>query len=231
MIRRVHIVAVLAAAVVLGVVAGVWTGFASPQLTLSTDHASFGIIAPGDTVTRKVELTNTGRRTLRITAVQTTCGCTAASVEDNELAPGESTAVLISMNGQRSPRHGTVGIISNDPRRPAATITVETAGSKSIELVPSMADFGVVEKSQLPATIGCRLFVNQPELYLGLESLDIVTPSPHVEVFDERTGVDTSAISVRILDTMPAGVFTDTIKIKRPAVPDVVELPMYIDVR
>ena len=82
-------------------------GFAQlmgPKLLVQPIEHDFGNITQGDKVTNVFILTNNGGDLLKILNVQTSCGCTAAKPEKDELAPGESTNLKVTFNS--AGRHG-----------------------------------------------------------------------------------------------------------------------------
>lgn len=63
------------------------------------NQVSFGTIyQTGEMVHKVITLRNAGSDSIRIKAVSTSCGCTAALVSDSVLAPGEQTEVKIQFN-------------------------------------------------------------------------------------------------------------------------------------
>ncbi len=101
-------------------------------LVLPTEH-EFGKITQGDKVTHVFVLTNNGGDLLVIENVQASCGCTAATPEKNELAPGESTNLEVVFNsaGRNGAQKKNITIKSNDPENPLVKLVITATVIKS----------------------------------------------------------------------------------------------------
>ena len=97
-----------------------------PKLVLQQTSYDFGDIKQGDKVSHTFVLTNGGGDALKISDVKASCGCTAAAPEKNELAPGESTNLLVTFNsaGRMGKQTKTVRIYSNDPENSEMVLTI-----------------------------------------------------------------------------------------------------------
>jgi len=90
--------------------------------------------------------------------VQASCGCTAASPEKSELAPGESTDLTVKFNstGRMGKQLKTVKIYTNDPESPEMTLTIngnivtseQTGGTPTIYFPETQHDFGKVSEGE-----------------------------------------------------------------------------------
>ncbi len=86
----------------------------------------FGEIWYGEVAQGELTLKNTGRSTLEITRVKTSCGCTAAKLKKDTLAPGEAVPLKLTYNKKRAGNVSqTVRIFSNDPAQPTKVIRVK----------------------------------------------------------------------------------------------------------
>lgn len=111
-------------------------GFAQlmgPKLLVQPTEHEFGTIIQGDKVTYVFVLTNNGGDLLTILNVQTSCGCTAAKPEKNELAPGESTNLEVTFNsaGRYGAQKKNITIESNDPENQLMKLTITGTVVKS----------------------------------------------------------------------------------------------------
>lgn len=68
------------------------------SVSLSPDTKALGMVVYGDVATTAFTLTNYTPLPLKITRVSTSCGCTKASVEKEELGAYESTTVNVSFD-------------------------------------------------------------------------------------------------------------------------------------
>ena len=73
---------------------------------------------------------NTGRKPLLINRVSTSCGCTLATIESENIQPGESTGLLVTFNPKlmkeeiKGKVSRTIFIKSNDPENPEVEIKI-----------------------------------------------------------------------------------------------------------
>lgn len=61
----------------------------------------FGSVPRGPLLSHYYRFTNTGSVPVHIGSVRVSCGCVAASVLQDELAPGQSTAIYATMDTRR----------------------------------------------------------------------------------------------------------------------------------
>lgn len=103
-----------------------------PKLIVQPSEFDFGVIEQGEVVSHTFILTNGGGELLKISKVTASCGCTAAKPEKQELAPGESTNLLVTFNSahRQGNQFKTVRVSSNDPENPEVTLSIRA----SIEL-------------------------------------------------------------------------------------------------
>src|SRR5438105_6806132 len=74
-----------------------------PRIRFDTKTQSFGSVPHGAVVTRSFAFHNDGETELVLTAVRTSCGCTAALPSKRRLAPGELAAVDVTFDTSRKP--------------------------------------------------------------------------------------------------------------------------------
>ncbi len=98
------------------------------QIELEATHLDLGDVPNGQIATRDVVVRNTGDGILVVDALSTSCGCTTATLEPMQIAPGESGMLHIEFD---SGAHGEeltgplvrqVFLNSNDPAQPEATV-------------------------------------------------------------------------------------------------------------
>jgi uncharacterized cupredoxin-like copper-binding protein len=151
-----------------------------PKLVLQQTSYDFGDIKQGEKVSHDFVLSNSGGDLLTISNVSASCGCTAATPEKNELAPGESTNLTVSFNssGRRGKQNKTIRIFSNDPQNPEMVLTItgvvvlpgeSTGNSPTIYFPETQHDFGKVnEGDKVNYTFR---FVNKGETALQIKDI------------------------------------------------------------
>lgn len=147
----------------------VFAQLVQPKLVIQQNSFDFGAIKQGETVSHTFVLTNSGGDLLKINNVQASCGCTAASPEKSELAPGESTNLTVKFNstGRMGNQVKTVKIFTNDPQSPEMKITIsgnvvtgeQSEGVPTIYFPEVQHDFGqVIEGEKVKYTFS---FINK----------------------------------------------------------------------
>ena len=128
-----------------------------PKLILQQANFDFGDIKQGDKVSHTFVISNGGGDLLKISDVKASCGCTAAAPERKELAPGESTNIVVTFNsaGRMGKQSKTIRIYSNDPENSEMVLSFTgnvvsasetSAGTPTIYFTETQHDFGKVNE-------------------------------------------------------------------------------------
>lgn len=107
-----------------------WTGEQmknAPHILVDSTTFDFGRCFIGDVINHEFILKNTGKSTLIIHKVKTSCGCTTSNLEKDSLAPGESTKIKARFNtyGKRGGQEKEIFVITNDPKQPKTTLKIK----------------------------------------------------------------------------------------------------------
>lgn len=118
------------------------SGLVTPQGSLANQEGmnakylwNFGLVNEGDVVAHDFVFKNESGKRLKITGVNTTCGCTGSKIDKAELAPGESAALSVKFNS-KGYKNGAVTqrvyVNTDDPDKPVVqyTIKAEITNSK-----------------------------------------------------------------------------------------------------
>jgi hypothetical protein len=133
----------------------------------------FGKVKQGDVMTQEFVFKNEGDTTLVVERVETTCGCTAALVSTDKIAPGKEGKVKVSLDtrGYAGRLTRYIYLISNDadnPRRElSVTAEIEVPPMPKIELDKYNIDLGLSLEGEAPSA---RVVIrNVGELELSVE--------------------------------------------------------------
>jgi hypothetical protein len=94
-----------------------------PEIKFEEEVFDFGRVAEGELVDHTYIFENTGDAPLVLTAVETTCGCTAAKTWPKEpIAPGEKGRIDIQFNSDKriGTQNKSITVVANT--RPAKTV-------------------------------------------------------------------------------------------------------------
>lgn len=96
------------------------------KIFLPESNHDFGKVKEGSVVHYTFELKNTGTLPLVIKDIKTSCGCTAAVVNEKNIEPGKTGSIKVDLD--TSKREGrmnrTVTIVSNDTNEPNKIISI-----------------------------------------------------------------------------------------------------------
>jgi hypothetical protein len=99
----------------------------SPQLYFQEMKHDFGKVPQGPQLQYNFKFKNTGAQPLIIDHVQTSCGCTGATIGDKkEYASNESGEISVTFNtqGREGKQEKTIIVYSNDVSNPTKTVAI-----------------------------------------------------------------------------------------------------------
>lgn len=110
----------------------------APAIKFDRTHHDFGRITPDRKVAVKYRVSNTGNAYLNITQVRPSCGCTYTMLGKWSLAPGEATEIeaMFDPKGLKGGVRKSIEVVSNDPKTPAVSLTLEAEVVQ--EIMPSV---------------------------------------------------------------------------------------------
>ena len=98
-----------------------------PKIYFKETEHNFGKVPQGPSLQYNFKFTNKGNETLKIERVQTSCGCTGATVgEKTEYEKNESGEIKVEFNtqGRQGTQEKTIIVFSNDPNDPQLALKI-----------------------------------------------------------------------------------------------------------
>ncbi len=98
-----------------------------PSIALDKVEDDFGDVHAGMQVEKRFVVSNKGNAPLVIEYIRTSCGCTTAVAQSEQIPPGEKTDILVSYDTtglSAGKKTQAVLINSNDPKQPVARIRI-----------------------------------------------------------------------------------------------------------
>ena len=138
---------------------------AVPRLHLASDEWNFGTKWAGEPCKTEIEIANLGNAPLKITRIRSTCGCTGAVANRDEIPPGESDRLVITYNTKKKKEDvsQTLTLETNDPERPRAEIKVIGIVKQVVDVLPTeRITFGPIDRATA-ATSSVELKCNMEE--------------------------------------------------------------------
>jgi len=105
----------------------------NPQIVIEPKNFDLGAINYGSVAEHKFQLKNSGASELDIRRIATSCGCTTAKVDKNNLASGEETTLTVIYDTgamgdsphAKGQQERIIYVQSNDPVSPQTEITIQ----------------------------------------------------------------------------------------------------------
>jgi len=151
---------------------------------------------------------NTGDKPVRFKSVRTSCGCTAAQTQKEEVPAGEKGEITATFNiGERTGTQvKTVTVETDDPEHVTTLLTLKAVIPQQLEITPTFVFWGQGEAPK-PKTIVVRAAKDFP-----VKHLKITSSSPDFQAKVEETGDGQFKIDVQPQETTRSIASTLTIQ-------------------
>jgi len=183
---------ILLAAVVIGSLWFLAGAYVIPSFTAPSPPAirfqqagdDLGVVDPHSEIVVERQVWNVGRRPLEVSRIETSCGCSSATLSRNPIGPGERAILRIVIRPKpgRGPKMVKVDLCSNDPKTPVASLILGYRNRAEIHAEPDFLDFGPVAQSELPRSRKLRWVMPAQGGFSATDpaSWDVVTDHPKV---------------------------------------------------
>ena len=151
---------------------------------------------------------NTGSKPVHFKSVRTSCGCTAAQSQKEEVPPGEKGEITATFNiGERTGTQvKTVTVETDDPEHVTTVLTLKAVIPQQLEITPTFVFWGQGEAPK-PKTIVVRAAKDFP-----VKHLKVTSSSPDFQTKVEETGYGQFKIDIEPKDTSKQVASTLTIQ-------------------
>ena len=151
---------------------------------------------------------NAGSKPVRFKSVRTSCGCTAAQTQKEEVPPGEKGEITATFNiGERTGTQvKTVTVETDDPANVTTVLTLKAVIPTQLEITPTFVFWGQGEAPK-PKTIVVRAAKDFP-----VKHLKVTSSSPDFQARVEETGDGQFKIDVQPQETTRSMASTLTIQ-------------------
>lgn len=98
----------------------------APVAYFNKTSIEFGDIIQGEKADCDFTLENNGKTALIIRKTKASCGCTAVTMGENTIAPGQKTVIRATFNsaGKSGRQYKSITVITNDPKTPETHLTI-----------------------------------------------------------------------------------------------------------
>jgi len=123
---------------------------AAPRLEVAEPVHDFGTVEQGAHVDHSFRIRNVGDQALRLDHVKSTCGCTIGSLPGQDVAPGATAFVTVSLDTARlaGQTTKTVTVYTNDPDVPVQPLALTGTVRSDLVLSPTPLYVGHVRAGE-----------------------------------------------------------------------------------
>lgn len=145
-----------------------------PKVSLDEEAFDFGMQDVGKKGHHSFKVTNIGTAPLILEPGTSSCRCTVSEIQKKELAPDESTDVVVSWKPHLNDTafQQTVTVNTNDPRQSEIQFTVKGQITQAVYAEPNEIAFGHLADSQ-ERTAEVRILCNLPGKPLKVSDLQL----------------------------------------------------------
>jgi len=193
-----------------------------PRAVFKATTHDFGKVKQGDVVSHEFVFKNEGDATLVVDRVETTCGCTAALVSEQKIAPGKEGKIKTTFDtrGYSGRMTRYVYLVSNDAegerRELSLTVDIEVPPSAKIDIDKYNIDMGLCLEGETPSAIIVIKSTGERELKVEMAHENVKFLSggrPLASPFFLPSG-ESREVELRFPPQARAGVLRDYILIK-----------------
>lgn len=190
----------------------------APRIEVVEPHYNFGKMERGHEKSHEFLIRNIGDAPLKIRVGQTSCKCTLSEINNDAIAPGESTHVKLawSAKSDRGPFRQTATIHTNDPRQPDVELQIdgEIVDASGIEPPDFSFDKLAVGESKsaqvhVMAMLQDELTINGAELEgdENRDKFDIKVEPLEPDQLPDESAKDGARVTVTVKPGLPIGRF------------------------
>jgi hypothetical protein len=120
------------------------TPSAAPSIDFDARNHDFGLVNEGDSIRHVFEVRNKGTAPLVMSGVNTSCGCTTASLGVTTIPAGGRgpLEVVMDTHGEHGEGRRSILVSSNDPHQPTSTLEIQYDVERLLRLDRSFVQLG-----------------------------------------------------------------------------------------
>ena len=192
-----------------------------------------GSVPRGTTLTHQFKLNNPTNAPLHVANLRTSCGCATAAIGKEEIQPGESTIILVTIDTRKysGPRKFTIHVLIDRPFVEEVRLMLDAISRDDVMLTPGQLAFGRVKRGTAPksaVSIEYQGAANWKITDIENENGYLL---PQVEEVSRLTGHVVYQLSVKLRDDLPVGAWHADVWLKTndPSTPRI-RVPLVVEV-
>jgi len=193
----------------------------------------FGSVPRGPTLTHPFRLVNKTNQNVHIASVRVSCGCTSAQALQQDLAPGQETAILVQMDTRRfqHTKSVTIFVQFDQPRWEEVRLWVQANSRDDVTVIPESLALGTVKRGSAPAAAVNITFLGDGNWQILGARSDSNYVQPAVKETRRAAGEVSYQLTASLRPDTPAGKwYTDVwLQTNNPTTPRV-RVPLTVEV-
>lgn len=123
---------------------------AVPRAVVDEPDFNFGPQHNNQSIDHTFVVRNEGDRTLEITNIRSSCGCTVGNITARSIEPGETSEITASYNlrGRQGRQRSTLTLETNDPNQRSLRLTMSGEAIRELQVRPQNVIFGQLMAGQ-----------------------------------------------------------------------------------
>lgn len=203
------------------------------QQLLDSVSKDFGSVPRGTILTHQFKLANATNQPLHVASIRTSCTCISANLAKHDLAPGESTALVVSVDTNKfiGTKTFTVYLTVDRPVLRELQVTVTASSRDDVTLTPGQLNFGRIRHgTSAKASVVVEYFGSAAWQITAVEN-DNGYLLPELRKLERSGGPVAYQLEVRLRDDIPVGCWHSDIYLKTndPNVPRI-RVPLLVEV-
>ncbi|MCS6976858.1 MAG: DUF1573 domain-containing protein [Gemmatales bacterium] len=203
------------------------------QQLLDSVSKDFGSVPRGTLLTHQFKLANSSNQPLHVASIRTSCTCISANLAKHDLAPGESTVLVVSVDTSKflGSKTFTVYLTVERPFLRELQVVVSASSREDVTLTPGQLNFGRIRHgSSAKASVVVEYYGPSSWQIVGVEN-DNGYLLPEVRKLERGSGPVAYQLEVRLRDDIPVGCWHSDIFLKTndPNMPRI-RVPLLVEV-
>jgi hypothetical protein len=193
----------------------------------------FGSVPRGTTLIHQFRLKNTRNHSLHVAGLRTSCGCATAALGRDDIAPGQSTVLQVTIDTRKysGARVFTIHVLFDRPAVEEVRVTVTATSRDDVTLTPGQLEFGRVKRgTPAKATVTIEYHGTANWQITGVEN-DNGYLKPDVQHIAAGLGQTIYQLTVTLRPDIPAGAWHSDLWLKTSdAVTPRIRVPLVVEV-
>jgi hypothetical protein len=194
-------------------------------------HKDFGSIARGTILTHQFHLTNPTSSLLHIAGLRTSCACATAMAPQTEVAPGEATEIIVTVDTNKfsGPRNFSIYVQIDRPFVDELRLSIQANSREDVTLTPGQLAFGRIKQGSGPRSSILVEHFGAPDWRItGIDNDNAYLKTELLEVGRNHSRVSYQ-INVKLREDIPTGAWHADLWLKTTD-PSLARIPLMMTV-